>query len=416
MNFFSSNARTMVATLLLVLGNSATSAENVIHIQNVYRADQQINIENGAVESSPSQPGWLSAQWVIEPVDKSTNVRIKNVWKGTYLNVETGSLQATPIEPGWLSAQWTIEPVDGGSYRIKNAWKGTYLHTESGALGIGEIQPGWQSALWSLPGYSQTSASPAAATTAEAELQPSPILPHNDQRQCVKNMAAFNARVKWYNPTDFVKDSSNNFKLISGREPVQNDNIAVLTRSCIQKDVRMTAVVSVEGGEYANKVITIAAGTVLAAGGAAICVGTAGAGCGPALTGAAAGISTLIAGTTAFLPDAKDEIYMGSPGLLEVHGTVWDANVVETRAWDTGKAVGESCEENKDCANNQCGRATADKNAPKVCCAAGSTALPYAGYDYCDHMPNGSTCWSDAQCASDNCSGNLSGMQRGKCK
>lgn len=405
-----------LAAMLLLFCCNPSRAEDVIHIQNVYRSDQQINIEKGPVESSPTEPGWLSSQWAFEPVEGSTYVRIRNVWKGTYLNIETGSLQATAIEPGWLSAQWSIEPDAGGSYRIKNVWKGSFLHTENGTLEIGEIQPGWQSALWTLPGYGQPSSSPAAAIVAEPDLQPAPILPHNDQMQCVKNMAAFNARVKWYNPTDFVKDSADNFSLISGREPVQEDNISVLKRSCIKKDVRMTAVVSVEGGEYANKVITIAAGTVLAAGGAAICVGTAGAGCGPALTGAAAGISTLIAGTTAFLPDAKDQIYMGSPGLLEVNGTVWDASATETRAWDTGKAVGERCDENKDCQNNQCGRATADKDAPKVCCRTGSYALPYAGYDYCDHMPNGSTCWSDAQCASGDCSGNLSGMQRGTCE
>jgi len=131
---------------------TSMQATAAVHIRNVFRGDQQIHVETGAVQSSPAQPGWQSAQWQVEPVPGSANVRIKNVWKGTYLNTETGAIAATPAQPGWLSAQWVLEPVAGypDRVRIKNVWRGTYLHTESGSLGVGDIKPGWLSAMWTM--------------------------------------------------------------------------------------------------------------------------------------------------------------------------------------------------------------------------------------------------------------------------
>lgn len=78
-------------------------------------------------------------------------------------------------------------------------------------------------------------------------------------------------------------------------------------------------------------------------------------------------------------------------------------------------AVGESCDSNVDCKNNSCGRRSAADGAPKVCCPSGATST-YAGFDYCSQLPNGSSCWSDAMCASDECGGNLGGLQRGTCE
>lgn len=80
----------------------------------------------------------------------------------------------------------------------------------------------------------------------------------------------------------------------------------------------------------------------------------------------------------------------------------------------TRKAAGAACTANGDCANNACARATAAEGTGLSCCASGATTL-YAGYDYCTKMPKGSTCRSDAMCNSGNCSGNLSGLQRGTC-
>src|SRR6187549_20744 len=54
------------------------------------------------------------------------------------LHIENGSLAVGPVQPGWLSAQWVVEPVEPGStslyFRFKNLWQpDRFLHTESGA-------------------------------------------------------------------------------------------------------------------------------------------------------------------------------------------------------------------------------------------------------------------------------------------
>jgi len=68
----------------------------------------------------------------------------------------------------------------------------------------------------------------------------------------------------------------------------------------------------------------------------------------------------------------------------------------------------QSCNGDKECGSGACGRFTAKKDAPLICCPSGKTSN-YAGYDYCTQAPEGSTCWSDAtcdgagQCAKDVC-------------
>ncbi len=138
----------LLALIALLAATGASWAQLAdVQIRNVYRADQAIHIENGFVQSSPVQPNWQSALWKVEIVAAPYTVRLKNAWKGTYLNVEAGPVAATEAPAGWLSAQWLLEPVAGrqNTFRIKNVWKGTYLHTETGMLAIGAIQPGWTS-------------------------------------------------------------------------------------------------------------------------------------------------------------------------------------------------------------------------------------------------------------------------------
>ncbi|NEV60940.1 hypothetical protein [Thiorhodococcus minor] len=76
--------------------------------------------------------------------------------------------------------------------------------------------------------------------------------------------------------------------------------------------------------------------------------------------------------------------------------------------------VGAACSSNADCINNACARATAAEDTSLTCCASGDTRT-YAGFDYCSSMRKGSTCWSDAMCASGTCKGNMGGLQRGTC-
>jgi len=79
------------------------------------------------------------------------------------------------------------------------------------------------------------------------------------------------------------------------------------------------------------------------------------------------------------------------------------------------KTVGQSCEANKECANDACARESAADGAKKTCCASGDYTT-FGGYDYCTKMANGTVCWSDAMCASGNCKGNMSGLQKGVCR
>ena len=74
---------------------------------------------------------------------------------------------------------------------------------------------------------------------------------------------------------------------------------------------------------------------------------------------------------------------------------------------------GAVCTSNNECANRACARPNADTDA-QICCFGDSTDL----FDfrlYCTGMPAGSSCRSDAMCASGNCRGNLGGIQKGVC-
>ena len=77
------------------------------------------------------------------------------------------------------------------------------------------------------------------------------------------------------------------------------------------------------------------------------------------------------------------------------------------------KDIGQSCGSNSDCKNNACGRRNAGGD-DLICCPSNGITT-YAFNDYCTGMPRGSVCWSDAMCGSDNCRGNLYGVQKGIC-
>ena len=79
------------------------------------------------------------------------------------------------------------------------------------------------------------------------------------------------------------------------------------------------------------------------------------------------------------------------------------------------RSAGEGCDSNGQCQNGACGRASADDDAPKVCCPYGGGVDTFGGFDYCTNMPPGTRCWSDAMCQNGNCKGNGYGVQRGNC-
>lgn len=76
--------------------------------------------------------------------------------------------------------------------------------------------------------------------------------------------------------------------------------------------------------------------------------------------------------------------------------------------------VGATCTSNSDCQNDACGRQTAADGAQLICCPSGQI-VTYAFFDYCTEMPSGSVCWLDSMCSSDDCSGNVGGLEKGTC-
>ena len=93
-----------------------------------------------------------NSEWYLEPIEGSTEVRLKHVRSGLYLHTETDATTPVlgPVQPGWWSAMWIMEPVTGQNeqFRLKNKYRGTYLHSETGTIQTGEVQPGWLSARW----------------------------------------------------------------------------------------------------------------------------------------------------------------------------------------------------------------------------------------------------------------------------
>jgi len=149
-----------------------------------------------------------------------------------------------------------------------------------------------------------------------------------DKQQCVKNVlgSGIVAKVSWYNPSDLTYD---NHKLSQTAGPVKQKKIAVTEKSCITKDQPMTAVVRVVGGKWANLSVVVAADTVIAVGGVAVCVGTSGVACAAAAAGGATVATALVTEASSQLPDPKDIFYVGTPIKLEVSGTVWKPKAKE---------------------------------------------------------------------------------------
>jgi hypothetical protein len=164
-------------------------------IENRWKPDQAIHIEHGAVEASPAEPSWWSAQWTVEPGAGEGYVRLRNRWKpDQYLHIQRGSVEASTIEPGWWSAQWRVEPVAGeGFVRLANRWKPDhYLHIEQGSLAAGPIEEGWWSAQWALQTVEGTVASPAPT---QAERLAS--LPASNDFYVIAHMANTPGAVDW---------------------------------------------------------------------------------------------------------------------------------------------------------------------------------------------------------------------------
>lgn len=73
----------------------------------------------------------------------------------------------------------------------------------------------------------------------------------------------------------------------------------------------------------------------------------------------------------------------------------------------------DPCEQHADCSNNACGRQSGDPFAPLWCCPSGDTTT-VLDLAYCTDLPDGSTCRTDAMCASRYCR-YYGGLSKGTC-
>ncbi|MEZ4944220.1 MAG: hypothetical protein R2804_01715 [Cyclobacteriaceae bacterium] len=159
----------IIMLLLCGYALSATS-QNFIKLKNRWKPAEYIHVEQPTPASGNIQPGWHSAQWLLEPVAGTSFYKIKNRWKNQYLHIEQGPLAIGDIQPGWWSAQWQLEAIPGTSfYRIRNRWKPTVaIHNQNGRLEAGTIQPGWWSAQWEMENPN-TSAPPAVSRQPQSQ-------------------------------------------------------------------------------------------------------------------------------------------------------------------------------------------------------------------------------------------------------
>lgn len=177
-----------IAAVLLFIISSA-QAQQVYQIQNRWKTNEYINVENPTPTSGGIQPGWLSAQWIFEPVSGTPFVKIKNKWRNQYLHIENGPLMSGAVKPEWWSAHWSLEPVAGtSSYRIRSRWKPQVaLHNQNGKLEAGSVELGWWSAQWqTIKVGSTSSASQPETQNSSASLKrsdnPSTFKPEHNGR------------------------------------------------------------------------------------------------------------------------------------------------------------------------------------------------------------------------------------------
>lgn len=150
--------------VFLFVGIISSRAQDYYQLQNRWKADEFIHIQQPYPASGTIQPGWWSAQWILEPIDGY--YQIKNRWKNEFLHIQNGPIECGVIQPGWWSAQWALEPVAGTPfYRIRNRWKPEIaLNNQQGYLEAGPIDLGWWSAQWATIKIGGDESVPSAGT------------------------------------------------------------------------------------------------------------------------------------------------------------------------------------------------------------------------------------------------------------
>jgi len=129
--------------------NASEWSNKFMRIENLWLANQRINIEKGPLVSTVMFDGAWSAQWTIKPVPGTKYFWIENRWKAGRLNVEKGPLEYSAIGDNAWSAQWELKKIGPNLYWIENRWRtGQRINTEKGVLESSVIPDGANSAMW----------------------------------------------------------------------------------------------------------------------------------------------------------------------------------------------------------------------------------------------------------------------------
>ena len=130
--FFPYSSGGVVGTPLTGGNTTINNNEEFVKIKN-FASNQYLNNQNGPLKCSEIDMGWWSAQWVIVPVNGTTNFQIRNRWKNNFISTETASMLSDNGQN--THAIWTIEETSTGNvFYIKNVADNLKLLYENGVL------------------------------------------------------------------------------------------------------------------------------------------------------------------------------------------------------------------------------------------------------------------------------------------
>lgn len=144
-----------LGAVLLCLATATASAQDYIRLQNRWKPQQYIHLQNSVTELSPIDMGWLSAHWQLHPFeeDGATYYHIQNRKEpGRYLLCLDGELRSKPAQATAPHAHWELTPVPGTNnlyWRLRNRQQPElFVHCEYGKVQLGAIDMDWWSAQW----------------------------------------------------------------------------------------------------------------------------------------------------------------------------------------------------------------------------------------------------------------------------
>lgn len=173
----------LAAVVPLLLSMATPSSADQLTFEMVNRATNTYLVaQNGRLVAS--RTAGPAAVWILEPVNNQGAVRIRSAATGGYLNMQNGALQVGPVQPGGQSAMWIVQRVANPYALLLNAaYPGVYVNVQNGSVTASRIQPGAQSAMWQALPANQARAAPPARTMpgrqAAGRVAAAPSIPAN---------------------------------------------------------------------------------------------------------------------------------------------------------------------------------------------------------------------------------------------